>query len=79
MQFDDDGRVQFTDQERAEIATEYEAKAKYLWEQVERLEGRGDYSRADRLRAHACDAEDLVAAARIPDARLSNARLSRIY
>ncbi|MCZ1013978.1 hypothetical protein [Streptomyces noursei] len=79
MQFDDEGRVQFTDEERAEIATEYEAIAKRLWEQVERVEARGNYDLGGRLRAQACDAEALVEAARIPDARRANALLSRIY
>ncbi|MFF8784806.1 hypothetical protein [Streptomyces sp. NPDC015125] len=71
--------MDFTDQERAEIAIEQKAIAARLWPLVEKAEKGDNFDLAIRLRAQACDAEDLVHAAQIPDARRSNALLARIY
>ncbi|MEE4419553.1 hypothetical protein [Streptomyces bugieae] len=71
--------MQFTDEERAEIAAYYEAKAIRLRVKVLRLEAAGQFDAAARLRMQARRAEALVEAAREPDARRANALLSRIY
>lgn len=66
--------MQFTDKERAEIATEQDQMAADLWPQVERAERAGRDDLAFRLRQQACDAEDVAQAA-----RTSNAALARVY
>lgn len=74
MDFDENGRAVFTDQERAEIAAEQDRIAAYLWPKVESAEQSGRDSLAIRLRSQACDAEDLANAA-----RESSAALARLY
>lgn len=66
--------MQFTDQERAEIATEHDGIAARLWKEVTRLEEAGRLQQADQLRVQACDAEDVAEAA-----RTSVSALARIY
>lgn len=66
--------AEWTDAERAEIATEYDQRAAELWPQVEAAEKAGKWDLAARLRNFACDSEDVAAAARI-----SSARLARVY
>jgi hypothetical protein len=74
MTFDETGHAVFTDKERADTAAEQDRIAAGLWASVERLEKAGDLSKADRLRAQACDAEDLAEAA-----RTSSDALARLY
>ncbi|MBB1252919.1 hypothetical protein H3146_05995 [Streptomyces sp. OF3] len=66
--------MQWTAEERAEIAAENDRIAACLWPQVEAAEKAGNVDLACRLRNFACDAEDVASAARV-----SSARLARIY
>lgn len=74
MDFDENGRAVFSDEERAQIAGEQDQIAARLWEGVTRVEAKGDMRQGGKLRAQACEAEDLAKAA-----RESSAALARIY
>ncbi|MFI0900534.1 hypothetical protein [Streptomyces sp. NPDC020983] len=66
--------MDFTDDERGEIAAEHDQVAASLWPQVRDAERRGQVDLACRLRQMACDAMDVAQAA-----RTSAAALSRVY
>lgn len=55
--------MEFTDAQRAEIAAEHDRLAAHLWPLVEKAEREGRGTAALRLRAQACDAEDIAEAA----------------
>jgi hypothetical protein len=66
--------MQFTDQERTEIAAEHDRIAAGLFSEVERLEKLGKADQARRLWNQANDVADVADAARI-----SSAALARVY
>lgn len=73
MDFTEEPRPVWTDEERAEIADEYDQTASFLDGQAARLEAAGNPT-AETVRRGAQEARDLADAA-----RTSNSALARLY
>lgn len=73
MDFTEGGRPVWTDEERAEIAAEYDGHAAFLQDQADKLAASGNPTAEQVLRA-VQEAKDIATAA-----RTSNAALARLY